>query len=236
MFQVWRKKIKIKIWWCSFFSRENLVCQALWGPMGFLDCLDHGEKRLDISWIPGYFLNPPEAQGENERNGRVNLGMSQHSWNLLALLKAKHFQRKSLPSCFARSRNLGRMSALGSEFLRILCFPCREWQELAFLALLAPRGKKESRWVGNLIVKFALKPSQSVQNLQFLGFPWNPAVPHGKGERIKDLGLKIRAFTVSSVVFREWWDLQEHQDQRWVLKSEFPGLEFTFQGNNESPS
>lgn len=101
------------------------------------------------------------------------------------------------------SRNLGRMDCLGSVFLKMLHFPCREWQELAFLARPARRGRKESRWVGNFALKSSWS-SQCLQNLlQYLGFPWNPVVPHRKRERREDFRVKIGAFTVSFAVFRE---------------------------------
>lgn len=121
--------------------------------------------------------------------------MSLHSWNSLALLRAKHFQRQFLPLCFAKKDSGAEIwegwVLWDFEFLRVLCFPCREWQELAFLALLARRGRKESRWVGNLTVRFALKSPQCLQSLlQYLGFPWDPVVPRGKGER-RDSGFKI---------------------------------------------
>lgn len=161
----------------------------------------------------GYFPNP-SAQGESERNIRVDLweGIlgSADIPGVYWLCSEPNVSRGNFsPPALLRlwSRNLGRMGALGSAFLRMLCFPCREWRELAFPAPLARREKKESRWVGNFAVRFALKSSWSVHCLQillqYLGFPWNPVVSDGKGERREDLGFKIGAFTVSSVVFRE---------------------------------
>lgn len=79
-----------------------------------------------------------------------------------AFILVKWLQSKFLPSSFAGwlgpelgSRLQCRMylalqSRCSALLSTMLCLPCRGWLELAFLALLARRGKKESRWVAFL--------------------------------------------------------------------------------------
>lgn len=76
-------------------------------------------------------------------------------------------------------------------------------QGMAGIGIPGTAGTKgeEGEQVGWESHRFALKSPQCLQSLlQYLGFPWDPVVPHGKGER-RDSGFKIGDFTVSSGFF-----------------------------------